>query len=643
MKKNILTALTSAALLASTVWGQQPQQTVSAQPSPQKKSPKRADEGGGTGGNSASSGRQQIALQTLQFLKSSGGEIEDVKQRIRVQLEVADAMWLADPEQSRDVFRRAMEQAAAYEESLDEKTRKLAHTSLRQSVVSRAARRDPAFANTLLNAFAPKANEPTADDAFAKLYGRDELRANELVKAALDILPADASQAAQVATLAASDGFSQGLRQFLLDLRAKDPAAADALYEVAFRSAANRRPKELVEALFLWDYAFQHGSIYLGPVSWLGEDGWKPAPVSVDVKKRALTFAVQAVVENVQQFNLAAASEEERPLIRERYVLVHSLASQIMPDVAKHLPSALPILQTHLTRIDQALREAGRTPPAPPEPMPSGAGANDDVEKMLDIAGRVTNPQVRDGVYARAALSLYLRDDYERALEVAGKIEGSELRLEMTEPIRFDRAGALIERGELDVAAEVARAIEKPETRAIVLARLGSAYFAAKKPGPALEVLSDAEQAAAKAKPSAALASTVLGIARSYAEHDRLRALEVAAGAIRTINALEGDLPWELLQAGKVERLKAQSHHWTTGRGGVITNFSVAYPQIGGLLDVLSKVSDSDLDGSLTIARELKSKSLSYGAQAILCRQALERALRAPNKGGTGKGKLRTE
>ena len=248
--------------------------------------------------------------------------------------------------------------------------------------------------------------------------------------------------------------------------------------------------------------------------------------------------------------------------MRERYVLIHSLASQVMPDVEQLMPASLPLLQTQLSRIDQERREAGRTPPAPPEPLPSTAGVKDNVEKMLDIASRVTNPQVRDGVYARAALSLYLHGDYERALE--------------------------------------------------------------------------------KAKPSAELASALLGIARSYLENDRTKALAITSEAIRTINAAEGEQTWELLRSGNSGRLAAQNPNWTTGRGGIVTHFSATYPQIAGLLDVLSKVSTIDLDEGLMLARQLKSKGLSYTAQAILCRQAIERA-QQQNKGAASKGKPRSE
>jgi hypothetical protein len=578
-----------------------------------------------------SGARRQEALQTLQFLRNSAADIEQPRERIRVLLEVADAFWPAEEEQARELFRQAAGLAAEFDAAAaeGEKAGKAAGALLRQTVITRIARRDPSLAHKLLLEYAPtKPGRQAEGDAFGQLYGRDDAKNDLLLNAASELLQTDPATAGEVARFAAAGGFSQGLRSFLLALRAKSPAEADALYEVVFRQASAHRPRELSEALFIWDYAFRPGTIYLGPVAWLGERSSPPTPVTPEVKRRALAFAVEAIVDNVQQFDLSAAPEPEKPLVRERYVLIYSLASQIMPDVEKFLPASVPLLQTHLRRLAQALSEVGGKLPSPPEPLPSGAGTKDGVEKWLDIAPRVTNPQLRDGAYARAALTLYLRGEYERALEVAGKIEGAALARQLTEPVRFDQAGELIERGSLFEAEKVARAIESPAVRATLLARLGAAYFDAKKPAQAAAVLGEAEESAAKAGQPSASASAFLAVALSYAGHDQLRAAAVASAAVRAINAVEGEEPWELLQAGVGQkgRLSAQNPYWSSGKGGVVTSLAVTYPRLAGLFDVLSKLGEGDLGEGLMHARQVKSRGLSYAAQAMLCGRALERS-----------------
>jgi hypothetical protein len=566
-------------------------------------------------------GRQMNALQTLVYLKNSASEIDDAQDRVRVLLEIADALWAADREQSRDVFQSAFENAVKYENSLDDKQRKSYGMTLRQRVVARIARRDSALANRLLSASVPKESEPkTPNEAFAKLYGLDSARGDVLVRAALDMLATDKEAAVQLGQLAATEGFTQGLRRFLVALRLKDGNSADAIFETALQAAARRSPKELVEALFIWDYAFQRGDIYLGQVSWLKESGGQqPTPAPPAVKQRALSFAVEAVLENVQQYDMEAATAEQRSLIRERYVLIHSLASQIMPDVERYAPAQLQLLQTHLSRIDQVLREDGRTPPSPPESLPTAASASEDVDKMLDIASRVTNLKVRDGVYARAALTLYMHHDYDRALEIAQKIDDHSLEEMLTEPIKFDRAGELIAAKNLEGALAIVRTLEKSE------------------------VLNEAETLAGKTDPSVDLTAAVLAIAQSYLTQDRARAVDLTASAIRIANAAGGDEPWELLLAGAGSdgQLSAQNLNWVTGRGGGVTSVSVTYPKPASLLDLITKLSASDLDDGLMLARQLKWKSVSFAAQAVVCREALEGARK--NKGVQNRGQGRAE
>lgn len=623
MKRKVLSLLVLVGVLAYPSAARPQQKGRAAEPSAESRAAEQQGAGGGA--------RRQEALQTLQFLRNSAADIEPPRERIRVLLEVADAFWHAEEEQARELFRHAAGLAAEFDAAAaaDEKAGKAAGALLKQTVITRIARRDPALAHKLLLEYAPpKPSGQAEGDAFGQLYGRDDAKNDVLLNAASELLPTDPATAREVAKFAASGGFSQGLRSFLFALRAKNPAEADALYEVVFRQAASHRPKELSEALFIWDYAFRPGTIYLGRVAWLGEQLSSPAPVSPEVKRRALAFAVEAIIDNVQQFDLSAATEAEKPLVRERYALIYSLASQIMPDVEKMLPASVPLLQTHLRRLGQALSDVGGKLPSPPEPLPSGAGANDSVEKWLDIAPRVTNPQLRDGAYARAALTLYLRGEYERALEVTGKIEGSALARQLTEPIRFDQAGELIERGALFEAEKVARAIDSPAARATLLARLGAAYFAAKKPAQAAAVLGEAEESAAKAGQSAAAASAFLAVSFSYAGHDQLKAAALASAAVRAINAVEGEEPWELLQAGVGQkgRLSAQNHYWSSGKGGVVTSLVVTYPRLAGLFDVLSKLGEGDLGEALMHARQVKSKGLSYAAQAMLCGRAMERS-----------------
>ena len=572
---------------------------------------------------------QQNALQTLLYLRNSAFEIDSPPDRVRVLLEIADALWMIDKEEAREVFRQSFARATEFDDSAAGTRSSTSQKQLQQLVITRIARRDPALAKRLLLTAPPP--DTKQSDGFAELYGAPAGRSDMLVKAAAETLPTDTNQAVQMARLAVADGLSQEMRLFLLSLRARDRVAADAFFELALQTAFTRRPKQLTEALFLWDYAFQPPTFYLGPVGWFREG--PEYPVALNLKQRALAFAVDAVAENAAQFYLPSSPETEKPLTLQRYVLLQSVTTQILPDVERLMPSASENLLAHLSRLNQELGEHGEKLPGPLEPLPKSSEVQGSVDKLLERAAKAANVDMRDGLYAKAALRLYLHGEYERAIDVACNIEDSALQLELTEPIRFDWAGDLINRGELDAANNIAQSVETLELRVTILARLAAACLEKKTP-QGIAVLNEAEAAANKADPSAYLGSAMLAIARVYLNlNDRNQAKASTSTAIRLINASDEGSGWEFLASVKdtSPRLSVQDTRWTSREDGGLDSLRVVYPRITGLLDVLSDISDSNLNEGLLLARQLKRKGLNYATQAALCRRTIERVQRNNN------------
>jgi hypothetical protein len=229
---------------------------------------------------------------------------------------------------------------------------------------------------------------------------------------------------------------------------------------------------------------------------------------------------------------------------------------------------------------------------------------------------------------------LYLHGEYERALEVARNIDDSSLRLKLTEPIRFDWAGDLISRGQLDAANSIAQSVETLEVRVVILARLAAACFENKTThAQGISVLNEAESAVNKANPSAYLASAVVAIAAVYLKtNERNQAKASTSTAIRLINGAEEGSGWSFITANdRSERLSVQDVQWASRRDGGISSVTVVYPRTAGLLDVLSEISESNLNEGLMLARQLKQKGLNYAAQALLCRRTIERVQRGNN------------
>lgn len=573
---------------------------------------------------------QQNALQTLLYLRNNAFEIDSPPDRVRVLLEIADALWLVEKEEAREVFRQSFVRATEFNDPALEAKFSTSSKGLQQLVITRIAKRDPALAKSLLLTLSPQDTQQS--DGFAELYGTNTGRSEMLVKAAADTLATDTNQAVQMAKLAVGDGLSQQMRLFLLSLRTKDRVAADAFFDLALRTASTRRPKQLVEAFFLWDYAFQRPTVYFGPIGWFRETPVE-YPIALDLKRKALGLTIDAVAENAAQFYLASAPQVEKPLILERYVLLQSVATQILPDVQQLLPSATENLMAQLSRLNQELREQGQELPGPPEPLPQSSEIQGNVDKLIERAAKTANVEARDGLYAKAVLRLYLHEEYERSLDVARNIENSALRLKLTEPIRFDWAGDLINRGQLEAANNIAQSIETLELRVTMLARLASTCFEKKAP-QGIAILNEAEAAANKSDPSAYLGSAVLAIARVYLKiNDRNQAKASTANAIRLINATEEKSGWDFLTSvtDRSGRLSVQDPQWTSTKDGGLGSFTAVYPRVTGLLDVLSEISDSNLNEGLMLARQLKRKGLNYAAQAALCRRTIERVQRNNN------------
>src|SRR4029079_11960567 len=135
--------------------------------------------------------------------------------------------------------------------------------------------------------------------------------------------------------------------------------------------------------------AFQPPTIYLGSIGWFRET--PEYPVALDVKKRALGFAIDAVAENAAQFYIASAPEAEKRLTLERYVLLQSVTTQILPDVERLIPSASENLQAQLSRLNQELREQGEKLPGPPEPLPKSSEVHGSVDKLIERAAKAAN------------------------------------------------------------------------------------------------------------------------------------------------------------------------------------------------------------------------------------------------------------
>src|SRR6185369_13472747 len=126
------------------------------------------------------------------------------------------------------------------------------------------------------------------------------------------------------------DGVSQQLRLFLIRLRARDVVAADGLFAAAIREASKQHPGRMFDALLLWDYAYQPQEFYFNGISWDREN--EPRfQTSAELRRMVLSFAVTAIVENLQQIPANSDPSQDRSFVLMQLGGLHSVIQQLLP------------------------------------------------------------------------------------------------------------------------------------------------------------------------------------------------------------------------------------------------------------------------------------------------------------------------
>ena len=251
------------------------------------------------------------AISVLHSLSQNVNEIDNVTERVRVMAEIGDAFWLVDHEQARTMLVKAFKEIDKLTAENDPERLATQKRTLRRLVLARIAKREPEFANKLIQDLPTEVS--TADEKAMQQQGVPTPNADALLAVAENLLASDHKRAAAMAAYSLQDGLSQRLRLFLIRLRAKDNAAADALVANALQAASTQRPGRLFDVMVLWDYAYQPQNFYFNGIVW---DRNKEPTLNTaqSLKRSVLAFAVTAIVENLQQLSVSAESTQDRNL-----------------------------------------------------------------------------------------------------------------------------------------------------------------------------------------------------------------------------------------------------------------------------------------------------------------------------------------
>ena len=566
--------------------------------------------------------REELRLSAISLLHSlaqSASEVDDITERVRILAEIGDAFWSVDQQHARTVLISSFKKIDELSASTQAETERVAtqKRSLRRIVLSRIAKHDSSLVSELVHN--QPSEIPTADERAMQRHGISTPNADALLGLAENLLASDPKRAAATAAYSLQDGLSQRFRHFLIRLRAKDSAAADALLGAALTEASAQHPGRLFDVLILWDYAYQPQDFYFNGIVWDRENSGPQSIVSLDLRRSILAFAVTVIVENLQQLPSSTEVVADPNMAAVQLGGLYSVIQQLLPSMQADWPRGMSDLQQALVRVEQELRAGGQ--PLPSRPSSGDAESNTSaVDTLLEKASAASQGDARDNLYLAAALKLLQLRQHERGKDVAAKIDDLERRASILEPLNFYLASELVEKGKLQEALSVANQLVTPELRIGSLAQVGRAFIAAGDSQSGWQTLTKAQSLVSKADPTVEVSAAALRVAAAFSKDDPLRTSEAIALAIQVLNkAKQDETPWVVMASAGLDDDLSLS--WKNAEGGGLKSVKAAYPRNGGLANLLFKL---DFNEAITLAKSVSKKTLSIAAQAAICRAAIE-------------------
>jgi hypothetical protein len=466
---------------------------------------------------------QQDALDLLKSLARNLKSEPDKLAAGRLQARIADELWSFDEPFARDTFRSAFTAVTQpFPDNLP-RDQQAGYIQRQASAVKDVLRRFGAHDDTQAAAWLKTfESEAVGKNATSKADTSPEL----LMQIAAQIAMTDPDQAAKLGLVALSgDRIPEGFGVLLFSLNRSSRNLSDELFRAAI-ATLRRSNYSYDSALFsLTNYLFTgagelHSNAQLADARLL-------ANMYVDAAwKQAGGDGSPAPPSSVSFYNL--------------------LELRALPIVARYTPSRLPELRGQLARIASSLtaEQLQRTEILRTSQQQEAAiwsQNNYSIDEQIAHAEKEKNIEVRDALFLSIANKL-MREDSDRALTLAKKIDDPSLRTTIEDDIYLVKIVGLLQSQSFAEARKLSLQFSNPVFRAKVLAQLAARVWSTSKDQTqTAELLSEALTATAKGDdlPDKVLAQ--LHVAQQFARFDSVRAFEVLATALATLNRLKAE------------------------------------------------------------------------------------------------------
>lgn len=574
--------------------------------------------------------RRSMAISMVLTLADEARAFRDGTLAARVQMRAADALWEADNERARELFRRAWDAAeTADREALrrqeEERRRQQESTgsyalssppNLRAEVLRLSARRDRSLGEEFLTKLdeakkrEAEATAPRDDSVLTRVDPSRPSRSQaERLQLARTLLADDVERAVQFADPALSSVTMQGLF-FLSSLRQKNAKLADERYAAMLSRAALDPASDANTASLLSSYIFTP-SLFItvepngGVNSSRFNDDTAPADIPAALRNAYLTTAAQILLRPLPQPQQDTTTSGRGGM--------YFIIARLLPLFDQHLPQRSPALRAQLAALAQDIPDdlrGGRNQWLKEGLVPESDDANDEEKDALDIANSEADPVKRNRAYARAALGAARRGDV-RAREYADKIDDTNMRKSARAYVDYDLVNAALGRKDAQEAVRLARTGELTRIQRVWALTESAGFLARANPARAVELLDEALQEANRIGASdPEHARALVAIATRMFQANAARGWEIMSEAVRASNSAEGF-------TGEDGRVNAQ---FAIPESVSMSSSSVPSFDLAGIFGSLAR---EDFNRAIQIAREFKTEAPRAAATIAIARAVL--------------------
>jgi hypothetical protein len=501
--------------------------------------------------------RRATAVSLLVTLADDVRNFTDQKLRARTQARIADALWDADPDQGRALFRKAWDAAElADQESArlmaEERQRQQSTTAgfaltlppdLRLEVLRLAAKRDRAMGEELLDKLKDAKKQETEDATSAPSALDTPTAVKQRLRLANQLLDTDVERAMQFADPALGAVTMEGLN-FLSFLRDKNPAAADLRYGRMLAGAEANLQSDANTVSLLSSYLFTPHMF----VTFLRSGGQEssqmnrptpPPEVAPELRSAYLRVAAAILLRPLPP----PEQDQSTSGIQGKFLAI----KRLLPLFEQYGPKATADqLRGELASLGQGTGrdvadndgdgdDFGLRRGITPDPDPA-----DREKALLDRVDRAKTPAERNAIYLQLANINANKGDL-RARDFVEKIDEMEMRNKVRPYVDVTLALNVVEKKDIEKTLAIARTGELSHIQRVWVLTQAAKLLPKSDREKSLEIIGEAATEARRIDPSDPdRPRALIAVANALLLSDAPRAWESVPEIAKAANSAEG-------------------------------------------------------------------------------------------------------